>query len=65
MSLTCDLLEQFSRDTDSSKPMPKARKHISVLAEQHEKQSRKIEELERLIAEVCIGQSDCTAVADP
>jgi hypothetical protein len=32
--------------------MPKARSHIAALAEQHEKQSQKIEELERLIAEV-------------
>jgi hypothetical protein len=35
-----------------SRPMPKARSHIAALAEQHEKQSQKIEELERLIAEV-------------
>jgi len=35
-----------------SRPMPKARNHIAALAEQHDKQSQKIEELERLIAEV-------------
>jgi hypothetical protein len=41
-----------SEHANGSRPMPKARSHIAALAEQHEKQSQKIEELERLIAEV-------------
>jgi len=40
------------READSSQPMPRARNHIAALTEQHERQSTKIAELERLIAEV-------------
>ena len=37
--------------------MPRARNHIAALTEQHQKQSRKIVELEKLIEEVsCIEQ---------
>ena len=42
----------MGRETYSSQPMPRARNHIAALTEQHEKQSTKIAELERLIAEV-------------
>jgi len=42
----------MGRETYSSQPMPRARNHIAALTEQHERQSSKIAELEKLIAEV-------------
>jgi hypothetical protein len=40
-----------------SRPMPRASNHITALAEQHEKQSQKIAELERVIAHVSTQSS--------
>jgi Tfp pilus assembly protein PilN len=37
-----------------SRPMPRARNHIAALTEQHQKQSQRIVELEKLIEEVSI-----------
>jgi hypothetical protein len=37
-----------------SRPMPRAINHIAALTEQHQKQSRRIVELEKLIEEVSI-----------
>jgi hypothetical protein len=50
--LDCWYRGSCSEHANGSRPMPKARSHIAALAEQHERQSQKIEELERLIAEV-------------